>query len=63
MCKTVGNKTPGKKFDSKTKQVEDSQNCKTNKDLQAKADESSWSKDKTNMPHYLFSDSIFSGTE
>ena len=37
--KTIGNKTIGKKFDSQRKHVADSQNFKTNKDLQEKMDE------------------------
>ena len=53
MSETVGNKTISRKFYSQTKHVVDSQNCKTNKDPQAKLDEDSSSKDKTNMPDYL----------
>ena len=41
-----------KKFDSQTKHLEHSQNGKTNKTHRQKPDESSWSKDKTNMLHY-----------
>ena len=37
MCGTVDNKTNGRKFDSQTKHVADSQKCKTNRDPQAKA--------------------------
>ena len=52
MCET-GNKTTGKKFESQTKHIADSQNCKTNKDPQAKPNESRLSKAKTNMPVYF----------
>ena len=55
MCKTICNKTTGKKIDLQTRHVADSQNCKTNKDLQVKPDEGSVSKNKTNMPDYLTS--------
>ena len=53
ICDTIENKTTGMKFDSQTKHVADSPNCKTNKDPQAKPDESSRSKDKIKLSDYL----------
>ena len=52
MCKTVDNKTTSSKFYLQISHVPDSQNCKTNKDLQAKLDKDCKSKDKTNVSNY-----------
>ena len=41
MCETIGNKTTSKKLDLQAKHVVGSQNCKTNKDLQAMQDKCS----------------------
>ena len=53
MCETIGNKTIGRKFDSQTRHVADSQNCKGNRDPQAKPDVDSMSEDKSNLSDYL----------
>ena len=52
MCEIIGNKATNKKFETQTRPG-DSQNCKTNKDPQAKQYAESVSKDKTNIPDYL----------
>ena len=58
MFETISSVTTSKKFDSQTKHAADSQNFKTNEDLQSKLDESRLSKDKANMPDYHNSNRI-----
>ena len=49
ICETIDNKTTGRKFESQTRHILDSQNCKTNSDPQAKPDTGSINKSKTHM--------------
>ena len=53
MCETIDNNTTSRNLDSQTRHVADSQNCKPNKNSQAKPDEGSMSKVKTNISSYL----------
>ena len=52
MCETIDNKTTSRKFDFKSRHVTDSQNCKTNRNPQARLYTYSMSKYKTKMPDY-----------
>ena len=58
ICEAIDERTTGKKFDSQTKHVAGSQNCKTNKDQKVKLHEGNSNKDKTNTPDYLISSRI-----
>ena len=53
MCETTDNKPNEGRFDVHTRHATDSQNCRTNKDLQKRPDVNNTSADKTNIPDYL----------
>ena len=53
ICEAIDKKTANRKFAAQTRYAADSQNCKTNGDLQEKLDADSISEDKTNIPNYL----------
>ena len=61
MCETMDDKTTSRKLDLQTRHAADSQNCQTNRDLQAKLDKGSTSKSKTSISNYL--NSITSKTD
>ena len=68
VCEMINSKTASRKFVMQTKHAADIQNCKTNRNMQAKLDAGSMSADetntldclnsytgRTNMPHYFLS--------